>query len=239
MIGWRRARSRADAGSTPAPGFGPLGPDPSEPELWAAAQQGATAAFGLLFDRHVDAVYRCAVVRLHDPQAAEEIVSIVFAEAWRQRHRIELLDGTLRPWLVGVARNQANRAVRQRVRQLRRDQALVVAAASDHAAAVAAGVDAASDLVRVLDAIDDLPAESRDTLVLHVWGELSHDQIAHEMGVSVGTVKSRLHRARQRLATVVGAPSPRALTDRPPTDRPPTDRRTDAAPAPAGGPGGG
>ena len=219
----RRGSATSTDGATPATegtgthevGLGPRssartdhpadGP-PSDAPLWAEAQRGSTAAFAELFDRHADAVYRYTVVRLHQPQAAEEVVSVVFAEAWRQRHRIELLDGSLRPWLFGVARNQASRTTRQHVRQLRRDQLLVAGAVPDHAAAVADGIDAARDLGRVLDAIDELPDEGREPLVLHVWGELSHEQIARELGVSVGTVKSRIHRARRRLATALDAP---------------------------------
>lgn len=200
-----RSTGAPPAGAPPAE-VGPLDRDRSEAELWAAAQRGSTAAFAHLFDRHLDAVYRYAVVRLHDPQAAEEVVSVVFGEAWRQRQRIQLLDGSLRPWLIGVARNQASRTTRQHVRQLRRDQLLVAGAVPDHAAAVADGIDAARDLGRVLDAIDELPDEGREPLVLHVWGELSHEQIARELGVSVGTVKSRIHRARRRLATALDAP---------------------------------
>ncbi|MCB0971694.1 MAG: RNA polymerase sigma factor, partial [Acidimicrobiales bacterium] len=101
------------------------------------------------------------------------------------------------------ARNQANRSMRSDVRRSEREQAAWPMSAGDHAAAVASGVDAASDLDLVLAAIEDLPDGSRETLVLHVWGELSYEQIAIELGVSVGTVKSRLHRARGRLAAAL------------------------------------
>lgn len=170
-------------------------------ELWAAAVDGDAEAFARLFDRYADVVYRYAVVRLRDPIAAEEIVSTVFLEVWKQRHRIDLRDGLLRPWLLGVARNQVNRSWRQQARLVPAPQIEDGATSADHAAAVAAGVDAQQELERVLDAVSELPDEPRETLILHVWGELSHDQVASELGVSVGTVKSRLHRARSRLAS--------------------------------------
>ena len=175
----------------------------SDEELWQRAQAGDPAAFACLFDRYADTVYRYAMVRLHRRDWSEDVVSYVFAEAWRQRHRIELVDGTLRPWLLGVARNRANRIWRDQARRddLARRSALEDAA--DHAEGVAARLDAGSDLTRVLDAIADLPDGPRDTLTLHVWGDLSHEQIAQEMGVSVGTVKSRLNRARSRLSPLV------------------------------------
>jgi RNA polymerase sigma-70 factor (ECF subfamily) len=175
----------------------------SDEEAWPRAQAGDATAFGLLFDRHADAVYRYACVRLRRRELAEDVVSYVFAEAWRQRDRIELTDGLLRPWLLAVARNRTNRIWREQARDGARPH-LEPGVQPDHAEAVAAGLDAATTLGPVLDAIAALPDGPRETLTLHVWGDLSHEQIAAVLGVSVGTVKSRLHRARTRLSPLLG-----------------------------------
>ncbi len=169
-------------------------------ELWRRAQAGDPAAFADLFDRHADTVYRYALVRLRRRDWAEDVVSYVFAEAWRQRSRIELTDATLRPWLLAVARNRANRTWRDHVRRQELADRTTGIPVADHAEGVAASIDADAALGRVLDALASLPDAPRETLTLHVWGELSHEQIAVAMGVSVGTVKSRLSRARSRLA---------------------------------------
>jgi RNA polymerase sigma-70 factor (ECF subfamily) len=181
----------------------------SDEELWQRAQSGDASAFGLLFDRYADTVYRYACVRLRRTDWAEDVVSYVFAEAWRQRTRIELADGLLRPWLLAVARNRSNRTWRE---QARADAAPTTdrSVHPDHADEVAAGLDAGVTLGRVLDAIAGLPDGPRETLTLHVWGDLTHEQIATELGVSVGTVKSRLSRARNRLAPLLRPARPRS-----------------------------
>lgn len=172
-------------------------------DLWARARVGDPEAFGLLFDRHADSVYRYAHVKTSDAGAAEEIVSIVFSEVWRQRDRIEPMDGSLRPWLIAVARNQTNRLHRKRLRAAEATRVLRPDRGgsdhSDHADQVAEAVDASGRLSEVMEEIERLPLASRETLVLHVWGQLTHEQIAEELGVSTGTVKSRLNRARARL----------------------------------------
>jgi RNA polymerase sigma-70 factor (ECF subfamily) len=174
----------------------------SDEEAWRRAQAGDASAFGLLFDRYADTVYRYAYVRLRRQELAEDVVSYVFAEAWRQRARIELTDGLLRPWLLAVARNRTNRIWREQAQMGARPNP-APDVVPDHADAVAGGLDAATTLGLVLDAIAALPDGPRETLTLHVWGDLSHEQIATEMGVSVGTVKSRLSRARSRLGPLL------------------------------------
>lgn len=167
--------------------------------LWSRVRRDDTEAFGRLFDRHVDSVYRYAYAHTGDSSVAEEIVSIVFSEAWRQRGRIELLDESLRPWLVAVARNQCSRHHRRRLRE----QNLPIPPANrseDHADRVVEMADASAELRDVLMAIDALSDGPRETLILRVWGELTHEQISIELGISIGTVKSRLSRARARLA---------------------------------------
>jgi RNA polymerase sigma factor (sigma-70 family) len=178
-------------------------PSQDDQVLWAAAVAGDADAFGLLFDRYADVVYRYALARLRNIDLAEEVVATVFSEAWRQRARIELRHGSLRPWLLGVARNQANRTWAQQAREQRRDRLAEAGVVADHAGAVAGRIDAQSELATVLDALAALPDAPRETLILHVWGELSHDEVATELGISVGTVKSRLSRARSRLAATL------------------------------------
>ena len=174
-------------------------------KLWAAAQRGDTEAFGRLFDRHADVVYRYASLRLRRNDLAEDVVSTAFGEAWRQRDRIDLRDGSLLPWLLGVARNQANRQWRQQARL-----APLHAASSgglreaDFADGVASRLDAPAELRAVTEALARLPEGAREVLVLSVWGQLTHEQIAAELEISVGTVKSRLSRARSRLSQISG-----------------------------------
>lgn len=125
---------------------------------------------------------------------------------------VEPFDGSLRPWLLAVARTRAMRTWSEDRRWGRAAERADATVGPDPAEAVARGLDAGPELRRVLDAVDGLPAELRDPLVLRVWGELSHVEIAESLGIAVGTVKSRLNRARRRLAparrAVEATPSP-------------------------------
>lgn len=165
--------------------------------LLELARSGDEPAFVELFERHADDLFRYAVVRLRSRETALDVVSYVFGEAWRQRHRIETQDASLRPWLFAVARNRTARQIAERLR--RADRVLPDQVTTDHADRVAERLDAATVFPAVLEAIDRLPAGARETLLLHVWGGLTYEQIAAELGVEIGTVKSRLNRARQRL----------------------------------------
>ncbi|HTO00842.1 MAG TPA: RNA polymerase sigma factor [Microthrixaceae bacterium] len=186
----------------------PASDDREDARLWPRARDGDPEAFGELFDRYADAVYRYAFVRLHSADSAEEIVSIVFSEAWRQRDRIELLDESLRPWLLGVARNQCNRHHTMRLRGANYRPDLIDLYEADHAEDSAAALDAPLELQRMIVAIGDLPEGQQEVLTLCVWGGLNHEQIAAQLGVSVGTVKSRLNRARTRLERIRGTKVP-------------------------------
>lgn len=176
---------------------------PSDEELLRRSRLDDEAAFAELFDRHADSVFQYAAVRMRSRESGLDVASYVFAEAWRQRHSIDTMDGSLRPWLFGVARNRTARLVATQIRRERLVPAEMVRTSPDHADTVAEQLDAAERFQRVLDAIDRLPAGARDALTMHVWGELSYREIADELGIETGTVKSRINRARQRLAAVL------------------------------------
>ena len=80
----------------------------TDEDLWHKCIAGDADAFGVLFDRHADAVFRYCLSRCGSWHDAEELVSITFLEAWRQRNRLRPERNSLLPWLLGVATN-ANR----------------------------------------------------------------------------------------------------------------------------------
>src|SRR5207237_8093784 len=88
---------------------------PSDSELWLRVRGGDAAAFGVLFERHGKAIYNYCFRRLGDWAAAEDLVSVVFLEAWRRRDH-DLPPGKVLPWLYGIATN----VVRNRRRSLLR-----------------------------------------------------------------------------------------------------------------------
>ena len=78
--------------------------EPSDASLWARSRAGDTEAFALLFERHATAIYNYCFRRLGDWTTAEDMLSVVFLEAWRRREK-ELPEDKVLPWLYGIATN--------------------------------------------------------------------------------------------------------------------------------------
>jgi RNA polymerase sigma-70 factor (ECF subfamily) len=171
-----------------------------------AASLATPACFGTIFDRHATVLQRYLVRRL-GPDDADGLLADVFRVAFERRASYDLDRPTARPWLYGIATNLLAKHRRGEARRIQATARLVARQlpAPDEAEAVTGAVDAADQWQRVAVAISLLPSAERDVLSLHVWEELSYEDIAAAVGIPVGTVRSRLNRARRRL---------RELTDR-------------------------
>ncbi|MGA4840322.1 RNA polymerase sigma factor [Streptomyces sp. G45] len=158
-------------------------------------------AFGELFDAYARAVYNHAYRLTGDWPTAEDIVSLTFLEAWRLRGRVEVDGGSLRPWLLGIAtnvtRNQRRAARRHAAAMARlpRDESV-----ADFADEVARRMDDEEQLAVVRAALAKLRRAEREVLALCVWSGHSYEGAAAALGIPVGTVRSRLSRARAKLA---------------------------------------
>ncbi len=174
--------------------------EPSDEELWARATEGDEQSFGLLYRRHAHTLYNFCFRRTADWAFAEDLTSIVFLEAWRQRGRVQVDARGLLPWLYGVATNLLRRRVRQR---LRRDAAfarvLPTEKADDFSEDVAARLDDEQRMREILGLMERLPLVDQEVLVLFAWQGLTYEETAVALGIPVGTVRSRLSRARYRL----------------------------------------
>ena len=174
---------------------------PTDLQLWQRACDGDTAAFGMLFDRHARAIYNYCFRRTADWSAAEDLTSLAFLEAWRRRADVQFLDGRVLPWLYGVATNLVHnhrRTLRRRRRALARlapGQEL-----PDFADEVVERVADEQQMRELLQRLRGLQREMQDVLALCAWCEMSYEDAALALGVPVGTVRSRLSRARARLA---------------------------------------
>ena len=174
--------------------------DPSDLDLWHRAELGDADSFGLLFDRHARTIYNFCFRRTADWALAEDLTSTVFLEAWRRRAEVQPQHDSLRPWLLGVATNVIRNSTRsQRRREAAEPRVAPSSPSPDHADEVAARLDDESLISQILATLDMLPPLDRDVLSLYAWGELSYSQIAEVLGVPIGTVRSRLSRARDRL----------------------------------------
>jgi RNA polymerase sigma-70 factor (ECF subfamily) len=180
-----------------------------EPSLRVRVRHGDPDAFGVLFDEHSRVVYNLAFRLTGNRHEAEEVVSLTFLEAWRLRARVEPDGESLRPWLMGITVN----VVRNFSRATRRHQAAMArlpepAAAPDFADELAERIDDAARLAAVRAAFGGLRPAEQDVIALCVWSELDYAAAAQALGIPVGTVRSRLSRARRKLRRLALAGEP-------------------------------
>ncbi|WP_203884283.1 RNA polymerase sigma factor [Planotetraspora kaengkrachanensis] len=181
---------------------------PTDAELWTRAADGDTEAFGVIFDRHARAVYNHCFRRTADWSDAEDITSVVFLEAWRRHRELSPERDSALPWLLGVANN----VLRNRYRAKRNhrdalDRMSAMSAEPDPADDIAGRIDDEHQMRRVLTAVNRLPLADQEVLSVCVWAGLSYDDAAIALDLPVGTVRSRLSRARARLKKLTASSS--------------------------------
>lgn len=164
---------------------------------------GRPGLFAVVFDRHFDAVHAYLARRV-GADGADDLASATFTTAFARRGSFRAMGDSARPWLLGIATN----LLRNQWRADQRAGEAVARAAAD-AAVVAGDVDRGSPARRVVEAeavaglLAALDGDQRDVLLLFVWEGLSYEEIAMALEVPVGTVRSRLARARARLRSVL------------------------------------
>ncbi|RKN45946.1 RNA polymerase sigma factor [Streptomyces hoynatensis] len=172
-----------------------------ETNLRARVRDGDEEAFAELFDAYARSVYNHAFRLTGDWSTAEDLVSLTFLEAWRLRRRVDAEGGSLRPWLLGIATNTARNSRRAARRHAQAMSRLPPGeSVRDFADEVAGRIDDTELLTAVRPALDTLRHNEREVLALCVWSGLDYATAAAALGVPVGTVRSRLSRARKKLA---------------------------------------
>lgn len=167
-------------------------------------RDGDADAFGALFDLHHDRVFRQALRLTSSVHDAEDVTAVVFLEAWRRRDAMREVNGSVVAWLLVmtnyVFRNyaRASRRYREGLQQLPPPEHT-----PDHAQAVDDRIDRDARRSALRDALARLPKRDQDILTLCVLDELSTADAADVLGVPPGTVKSRLSRAKGRLAELL------------------------------------
>ncbi|MGH3545459.1 MAG: RNA polymerase sigma factor [Mycobacteriales bacterium] len=171
----------------------------------AVLVSGDREQFAQLFDRHAATLHRYCVRRV-GVDAAEDVVAETFTIAFAKRGRFDAGYISALPWLYGIATNLLRRRRRDEVRAYRALARTGVdplntatAAAVDSTDYIAARLDAAAASRQLAVALAKIPARHRDVLLLYAWGQLSYAEIATALRISLGTVRSRLSRAKARL----------------------------------------
>ncbi|WP_412739911.1 RNA polymerase sigma factor [Krasilnikovia sp. MM14-A1259] len=172
------------------------------------ASLGNGECFSLLYDRYAEQLFRYAARRL-GPECADDVVSETFLAAFRRRHRYDLSYLDARPWLFGIITKQIagrKRTEMARYRALARTGPEPVD--DGLASRVAEHVSATAARAGLVAALAALKPGDRDVLLLVAWNDFTYQEVADALGIKLGTVRSRLHRAREQVRAAFGDTNP-------------------------------
>ncbi len=185
---------------------------PTDAELM---QRSATdpRQFAPIFERHFTTIHRYLYRRVGAP-LADDLTSQTFTEAFARRQRYDVEWPVALPWLYGIASNLLRRHHRQEQRQLRAYARLGTDPLSpDELSPLLDRLDAAVSGPRLAGALASLNRTDRDVLLLYAWADLSYREIGFALDVPIGTVRSRLNRARRKMRERLGLSDPDAGVD--------------------------
>lgn len=178
-----------------------VSPVHSDDEIKALARFRREEADAQLFSKYHERLTWHAVSILRDPEEAHDVVQEVFIKAMRERRLYEE-DFRIQAWLYRVTRNLCFNLSRDR----RRRGSILAAAPREESFAgdQLETVFGAERQEEVLEAIERLTEDHRSILMLRYYDDLSYQEIAAHLRIKMGTVMSRLSRARDRLNEVLG-----------------------------------
>jgi RNA polymerase sigma-70 factor (ECF subfamily) len=186
----------------------------SDAELLRQVRAGTASAFAELYRRHQGPLYRFALLRCGSPDTAADVVQEAFMGLLTERFRFDPLRGQLQHFLFGVARNLILKIEESRQRQVPLPEP-----GEDDEVGLELADEASGPLARLLEneaaeevrrALALLPAHYRDVVILYEMHDLAYAEIAQVCQVDIGTVRSRLSRARTALAARLAAHRPAA-----------------------------
>ncbi|MGY3684696.1 RNA polymerase sigma factor (sigma-70 family) [Streptomyces sp. TE33382] len=176
-----------------------------EDDLRRRVRAGEREAFAELYEQCARRVYRHALRLTGDWSTAEEVMSETFLAAWHGRERVVDGEGSLLPWLLGIATHKcenARRGLRRRLAFLARQPQ--PAPVADFAPETVGRLDDLRRLRAVRDVLQHLRRQEREVLSLCVWSGPDYQQTAEALGVPVGTVRSRLSRGPEEAGRAHG-----------------------------------
>lgn len=169
--------------------------------------------FAVLFDRHAPTIHRFAARRL-GREVAKDVVADTFLKAFERRRRYDLARDDAGPWLFGFASK-----IIHRHRQTEQRRLNALARAAGRASLNEASTDRVDEEIvahgaqpKLVSALARMPRRNRDVLLLAAWADQSYEEISTALGIPIGTVRSRLHRAREAVRAVLGH-DPRTISE--------------------------
>jgi RNA polymerase sigma factor (sigma-70 family) len=174
-------------------------------DLWAQSREDDSQAFGEIFERNSRSIYNYLFRRCGDWAEAEDLMSIVFLEAWRKRREVELSHDSALPFLFGVATNVLRNRRRTEFRYRAALERMPPVSETDHRAGdIADRLGEEQEMREILRVFSRLPKRDQDVLSLCAWMGLSYEEAAVALDVPVGTVRSRLSRSKRRFRELLG-----------------------------------
>src|SRR5919108_5701594 len=176
----------------------------SEREMVAQLQRGEAAAIASIYDRYGRLAYSLAQRILNDAAASEDVVQDAFLALWRNAVAFDASRGSLRGWLLSIVHNRAI----DRIRGTGQPGRLAPLEAAGRAGEVPDAWESVSvelERKQIREALSSLPVEQRRTVELAYYGGLTHVEIARQMAVPLGTVKSRMRLGLEKLRSFLQA----------------------------------
>jgi RNA polymerase sigma-70 factor, ECF subfamily len=190
-------------------GRGPGSNQQSDIELYRAAGQGSEEAMAVLYRRHGSLVYRFSMKMCQDSWAAEEVTQEVFMALLKSPDRFDPERAALSTWLCGIARRQVWKYLERNRRSPGVDveidaeeNGFEVESMDDDPSVVLSRKEA---VATVRQGLDDLPPKMKEVIVLCEFEEMTYEDAAAVLNIPIGTVRSRLHRAKAGLAQLLRA----------------------------------
>ena len=179
--------------------------DPTDGEAIRASLD-RPEAFEPVFDRHYKAIWRYLVRRV-GPDTGAELASEVFTVAFAERHRFLPDSDNAAPWLYGIAANLARRQARTWRRQRRAAQRVQGDSAIWLDPSPEDRIDAENMRHVLVAAMAELQTNDREVLLMHALTELTYREVAEALSIPIGTVRSRMSRARRQVRQILLAGS--------------------------------
>lgn len=183
-------------------------PKPIHDGVTMAASVHDRSRFVVIHDQYAEDIYAYCARRVGH-QVAEDLVADVFLTAFKNRAQFNPEEKNARPWLYGIAANLLLKHHRAQTRQLtayRKASQLAATSTEEDIEQVERHLDAARSVALITEFLTALPTDDKEALLLYAWAGLSYPEIARALDIPLGTVRSRIHRARKTLKNMATKP---------------------------------
>ncbi len=159
--------------------------------------EGDEAALAQVYEDHGSLIYSYCRRQL-GPETGRDVTQEIFTSAWRARHRFDPDRGSIRAWLMGIAKNRVVDQYRMQSRRPQIADGVEVADRQDNGSD-RIQIDRVGDRMILANALNELNDRARTVVELSFFHQLTHPEIAAQTGLPLGTVKSDIRRSLQKL----------------------------------------